>query len=252
VLRKIEILEDYLLLCKKLIHLQKKSSMRLKDKIYIFVTIGLFAISCAPNHIVHKSYKRSLIDTVYHFPSLSYISVIEKGNTGIQNDSLSLVSKAILDSLVLNNSAFKAIRLEIDNSVLLNNTKSEILGIFNAILTSNSITKIDMPPNIKQIIEQNNQRFYMATLIEGFGRKSGNYGKQVAKGIGVGILTLGLYAPVPIKNRIRLMNFIIDKETMKIVYFSSTLPIEKSPTEIKIIDKQYQKIIPPWPSMNRQ
>lgn len=178
--------------------------------------------------------------------------MIEKGNTGIQNDSLSLVSKAILDSLVLNNPAFKAIRLEIDNPVLLNNANSEILSIFNAILTSNSITKIDIPQNMKQIIDQNNQRFYMATLIEGFGRKSGNYGKQVAKGIGVGILTLGLYAPVPIKNKIRLMNFIIDKETMKIVYFSSTLPIEKSPTEIKIINKQYQKIIPPWPSMNRE
>ena len=226
--------------------------MLLRDKIYIFVIIGFFAISCAPNHIVHKSYKRSLIDTVCHFPSLSFISVIEKGNTGIQNDSLSMISKGILDSLVLNNQTFKAIGLNIDNALLLNNTKSEILGIFNTILTSNSITKIDIPPYIKQIIEQNNQRFYMATLIEGFGRKSGNYGKQIAKGIGVGILTLGLYAPVPIKNRIRLMNFIIDKESMKIVYFSSTLPIEKSPTEIKIINKQYQKIIPPWPSMNRQ
>lgn len=221
-----------------------------KHIIYIFFLVGIAATSCAPNRIFHKSYNRSLMDTVYHFPSLAWVNIIEKGNHAVLNDSLSVLSGKILDSLIWNDTSIRAIRIEMDDSLVMQNCNIELLGIFNNILETGTISSLSIPPNIRQIIQAGNHRYYMASLIEGFGRKGSNYAKQIGKGIAVGILTLGLYTPVPNKSRTRLMSFIIDKHLMKIIFFSSTIPIEKSPTEIKVIKKEYQKILPPKPVRN--
>jgi hypothetical protein len=218
-------------------------------KFFGILIMGISFMSCVPNTIMHKTYNRKLITSVGHFPSLGHVSIIKFDNEKIYNDSLSTVAKTLLDSIVHNNNSFEVVALKADSADT-QPLNAEVLEIFNTMLTNHSISNIKIPPKIMQIINEHDQRFYMATLIEGFDRTGINYAGQVAESIVVGVLTLGLFSKTPYKKLARVMNFIIDKESMKVIYFSFTNAVEKSPLDIKMINKQYKKIIPPKPASN--
>ena len=99
-----------------------------------------------------------------------------------------------------------------------------------------------MPPILDSVMKSNHQRFALATVVTGFGRKQGNFGNQVAKGIGVGILTLGMYAPVPVKSNSTLYGIILDSDRNEIIFYGKALPVEKSPTDRKVMEQQYKKL----------
>lgn len=147
------------------------------QKIIILIFLGTFVISCAPNTIVHKTYNRKLINSVNHFPSCGHISLIKEGDIKVYNDSLSKVSGKILDSIVRINESFPVVALHLDSIelILFNN---QIIEMFNSILTKNTISTITIPQLILDKMEGYDQRFYMATLIEGFSRSGANYAGQ--------------------------------------------------------------------------
>lgn len=87
-------------------------------------------------------------------------------------------------------------------------------------------------------MKNSNQRFALATVATGFGRRKGNYGGQVAKGAAVGILTLGMAVPTPIKSNLTLYAFIFDVQKNEIAYYKKSLPVEKEPTDENAIEKQ--------------
>ncbi|MGY0408568.1 MAG: hypothetical protein ACWIPJ_09490, partial [Polaribacter sp.] len=70
----------------------------------------------------------------------------------------------------------------------------------------------------------------------------GNYLGQAAKGVVVGVLTLGLFAPIPIKSNLTLHTIIVDSKKNEISFYKSTLPIEEPPTNEIIIKKQLDKL----------
>lgn len=60
----------------------------------------------------------------------------------------------------------------------------------------------------------------------------------MAKGAAIGILTLGMYVPTPIKSNLTLHAFIFDSEKNEITFYKRAMPVEKEPTEPEVINKQ--------------
>ena len=104
------------------------------------------------------------------------------------------------------------------------------LEYFKKIFQQQKLDGIKLTPTIRTVLKENNQRFALLVVSNGFGRRAGNYGAQAAKGVGVGILTLGMYAPVPVKSSLALYAAILDADRDEVIYFSKTIPVEKSPT----------------------
>lgn len=220
------------------------SGMFMKPKYGIFLFFfGL--VSCTgTKRLVDKDVKVSKMSEMAYFEPLAYISIIEKGNRAVDNDSLSAIAAALLDTVIAEYPLFRnKTKMEITDPKLRFRVAAETNNLVNQILATKQIEGIPVPTNIASLIKDEGYKYYMGSIVTGFGRKAGNYGKQVAKAIGVGILTLGMYAPVPLKSSINLFTFIIDAEANKIVYFSRTWPLEESPTNKKTMIKQYKKAV---------
>lgn len=57
--------------------------------------------------------------------------------------------------------------------------------------------------------------------VSGFSRTSGSYALGVAKGVLIGVLTLGMFYTVPIGSSTSVHLAIVDKASMKVIYFDS-------------------------------
>lgn len=211
------------------------------------IFISAFAImfnSCVTNKYLTSTTKPSQITSLDYFEPISYIHLIEKKNDPIFNDSLSFQSKMKLDSVIIQNKK----KLKIKNKLVINSEslkdklEREISFLIQTADRNNSVEGIKLTPAIDSIMKSNNQRFALATVSSGFGRRKGNYGGQVAKGIGVGILTLGLYTPVPIKSNLTLYGIIFDSQKNEIAFYRKTNPVEKSPTEKVELEKQLHNL----------
>lgn len=92
------------------------------------------------------------------------------------------------------------------------------------------------------IVKNENQRYALCLITSGFERRKGNYGNQIAKGIGIGLLTLGMYTTAPIKSNTSLYAMIYDAERSHVVFYNHIPLIEKSPTDKKNLDKLYHEL----------
>lgn len=213
---------------------------------YIPLLLGtsLLAMSCGKNKFLTSSVPSDEIARMAYFEPISYIQHVEKGNKGVLNDSLSKVSQYKLDSLIsVNRNKLKiGEKIVIDDDSIRSRIENETAFIIQTAIINKKVEGIALLPTIDSIMENNGERFAMATIISGFGRRKGNYGGQVAKGIGVGILTLGMYAPVPIKSNITVYTVIFDSKRNEIAFYNRNMPIEKSPTDAIIIEKQLLKL----------
>ncbi|MDR6564155.1 MULTISPECIES: hypothetical protein [unclassified Arcicella] len=218
----------------------------MKKIILLFSTILLFA-SCVSHKLINVNSSEIIQATqtknVAYLEPLSFVSLIEKGNKTTPNDSLSLVSKMLLDSIISNNNNFKITqKINILDERTKETVDVELSNIFLSVIRSNKIEGLKLTPIIDSVLKSNKQKFVLATIATGFGRRKGNYGGQIAKAVGIGVLTLGMYAPAPIKANTTLYAIIIDTEKNEIVYFSKGISVEKSPTEREVLEKQYKNL----------
>ena len=202
--------------------------------------IILFIYSCSVNRPLKTSTPTSEILSLSYFDPIAFINYVEKGNKSVPIDSLSAITKHKLDSLMHKHKS----RLRLSNELTFENEISK--SIFNsetgrlaeAITRQRSLNDIKITPVIDSIMEKNNTRFAMSVVAVGFGRRKGNYGGQVAKGIGVGILTLGTVTPVPTKSSLNLYGFIFDSKKDEVTYYNRQIPNkEVSPTDLESIEK---------------
>ena len=88
----------------------------------------------------------------------------------------------------------------------------EIIHLMQHVRAKRKLNAVELTPTLDSIMESRNERYALAFIASGFGRKKGNYGGQVAKGVGLGILTLGLYAPVPGKSNLSIFALVLDSQ----------------------------------------
>ena len=208
---------------------------------YLFLATTMLALaSCGTNKFLTSSTKSNEIANISYFTPLTYIQYIEKGNKAVLSDSLSAISQFKVDSLL--NAKKATLRLSgkivVHNDTLTQKMEKELAYLVRLISQKKKIEDIPITPTIDSILKSSHQRFALATIATGFGRRKGNYGGQVAKGAAIGILTLGMAVPTPVKSNLTLYAFIFDVQKNEIAYYKRSLPVEKEPTDEKAIEKQ--------------
>lgn len=196
--------------------------------------------SCGASKFLNSSTSPNEIGELNYFEPFSYIQYVEKGNKAILSDSLSNITLTKLDSILLNSKATLPLaeKIVFDNDSIKVRVENELGYLSQVISQRRKLDGIEVTPAIDSILKKNKQRFALATVATGFGRRKGNYGGQVAKGAAIGILTLGMYVPTPIKSNLTLHAFIFDSEKNEITFYKRAMPVEKEPTEPEVINKQ--------------
>lgn len=210
-------------------------------KISLSAISSICLISCATARI-DKTVAPENLRNLGAFETVSLIQYIEKGNQGRPSDSLSQLSTKILDSIIL-----KSDRPKVDKKFELTGTfkkrtEIDILKTISSLRVAKKNDVIKSTPLMDSVVKSQNERFGLCIVNSGFGRKKGNYGKQIAKGVGIGILTLGMYTPVPIKATTSLYALIFDAESSKVIYYYGFPPIEKSPTDTAQLHELYKGV----------
>jgi hypothetical protein len=216
----------------------------MKEKFIGVIILGIIFQSCVTNKYLSSATPTHEVTNIEYFEPYSYIQLIKKGNKSELNDSLSLESKRIIDSVIYSNKNLYKIKnkIIIENSSINEKVENEFSFLIQSAMQKRKLEGMKLTPVIDSILESRNQRFAIGIVATGFGRRKGNYGGQVAKGVVVGVLTLGLFSPIPIKSNLSLYSIIVDSEKNEIAFYKKTLPIEKSPTDPNIIKKQLDKI----------
>lgn len=212
-------------------------------KIVLILCAVILLTSCTSSKLINRAVPGSAIKEPAYFEPLAFVSLIDKGNNGKHNDSISHVSKILLDSVIQQSKNLKVSKkIELTDLKFKEEIDGELAVLIQNIIKTNKIEGVKIPAKIDSILSASNHRFTLATVTSGFGRAKGNYGKQIAKGIGVGVLTLGMYTPVPIKASTTLYVIIFDTQKREIIYYAKSSPIEKSPTDKKALEKLYRTL----------
>ncbi len=199
----------------------------------LLVLCILLLISCGANKALTSTVKPEELSEMAYFEPISYISLVEKGNNPLPSDSLSAVANFRLDSVIQSRSGKYRIskKLIVEDVSAKQKLQEEISRVIRQLSSTKKIKDIPTYPTIDSLMHVHNTRFAMASITHGFGRRKGNYGGQAAKGAAVGILTLGLYAPIPIKSNLSIYTVIFDAEKKEIAYYRQSPVREKSPTD---------------------
>lgn len=211
-------------------------------KLKLLFLFGLISLTSCGTY-KHQTSNRPAdeIKQLHYFSPIAYIHHIEKGNRSAFSDSLSDITRTQLDSILSNNTNLRtSTKIEITDSVSNAKYEEELTSLFNRIMQGQQVETLDIPPTIDSILSINNTDFSLATLSIGFGRKKGNYTGQAAKAIGVGILTLGMYAPIPVKSNLSVYALIFDAKNNNVAFYRRTPVKEESPTDPTALYEQLE------------
>ncbi len=175
---------------------------------------------------------------------VSDIFYIEKGNKGEAVDSLGLVSSELWLAVINANKG------RLPNPRILSKLShddrayysSEVKQMFIKAEDKKNNSSLKLSPYFFKLMEENNSRFLMLSYLNGFTRRKGNMGGQMAKSIGLGVLTMGMYTQIPYKASSNLYVLIVDKETSKIAFCKKSFVPEKEPLDYKILQKQFNQV----------
>jgi len=174
----------------------------------------------------------------------SYISMIKKGNRGQLDDSISAVSKQMNINVIKGFNGQIPITGDIfltDSAI--NKTLEEEYE--NLILTADrnkNITNLRITPTLDKVLEANNTRFGLIVICTGFTRIKGNYGKEIAKGAALGILTLGMYYQTPVKAYSTIYAMIVDSKEDNVAFYRKSFKQNMKPLDQSVLTNQYKKI----------
>ncbi|WP_369048288.1 hypothetical protein [Tenacibaculum sp. UWU-22] len=215
----------------------------LKTILILFVVL-LFQNCATGNKYLSSETSISDVSNLDYFEPYSYIQLIKKGNKAQLNDSLSIETKNKLDSIITFNKNLYKIKkkLNINDALVNKKIENELSSLIQTAIQKRKLKGIKLTPVIDSVLESKNQRFALGIVATGFGRRKGNYTGQSAKAVAVGVLTLGLFAPIPIKSNLSLYSIIVDSEKNEITFYKNTLPVEKSPDDPNVIKKQLDKL----------
>lgn len=207
------------------------------------LSLGVIFIGCGTNVPQKSNLNSSEIDSLYafHLPSLIY--TIAKGNksefNAFYSDYSLSIRKMVFDDIKPGNSV-KVLPVEYSGDY-----KKINRYLWNVIVEMEQKKKINgivLSDSILNFMEQKNIQYALVTFNSGFSREKGNLNKQVAKGIGVGLLTLGMAMPVPVKANTQTICYIIDRKNRNIAFYKKVSE-ELEPLKFKNLQSQYRSLL---------
>ena len=211
---------------------------------FFVILLGFGLVSCTATKPLTSTVKPNEINDIKLLEPYSYISMIKKGNRGEIDDSISALSKQLNISILKNFEEQLPITGDIvlTDSVINNNLEKEYEYLVLTADKNKSISNLTITPTLDKVLEVNNTRFGLIVICTGFTRAKGNYGKEVAKGAAMGILTLGMYYQTPIKSHSTIYVMIVDSEEDNIAFFRKSFIQNKEPLDQSVLESQYRKI----------
>lgn len=215
--------------------------------ILLATVIGAVSLSsCGTAGYLASGYNVDAIKDVILFEPVSKIETIGKGEITVTNDTASVASKDLLlqtvkeyDSGININSVYEP---EGDEEIV----RKGVESLYSQLLHSQGGTfktaSFVVPQSLDEIIERTGNRYGMAVYSYGFSRTGGNYAAQIAKGLGLAILTLGSVYTVPYKDKSNIHIFIIDSEQDCVAWHNHDIGADYNPLKQKHIEKQFKRI----------
>jgi len=206
--------------------------------------IYFFLSSCTTTKPLVSDISPTEVTDLKLLEPFSYISMIKKGNRGEIDDSISSESRQLVIKVIED---FKP-KIPLTGEIILsdttvrNNLEKEFETLIRTAERTKSISNLKITPVIDKVLEANNVRFGLITVTTGFTRIKGNYGKQVVKGAGLAILTLGMYYQTPIKAYSTVYAMIVDSKQDNVSFFRKSFLQDKEPLDESILVKQYRDI----------
>ncbi len=200
--------------------------------------------SCTTTKLLTSNVNPVEIKDLKLLEPFSYISKIEKANRGKLDDSVSILSRQLIIKVLGNLKGQIPLTGDIilSDSTVKKNLEKEIESLCLSADKTKSISNLKLTPTIDKILEANETRFALITVGTGFTRVKGNYGKQVAKGAALGILTLGMYYQTPIKAYSTIYSMIVDSKENNISFYRKSFLQNKEPLDENVLTKQFRDI----------
>ncbi|MDB5233635.1 MAG: hypothetical protein JWR44_628 [Hymenobacter sp.] len=111
-------------------------------------------------------------------------------------------------------------------------------------LESHRKRPLPMPaPWLDSLLTARKQRYCLLSYAWGFTRTASNYRGQVAKSLGIGLLSMGMIVPSADKASTRVGVFIYDAQQHAVVYYKSSWPAEKDPLAGVVIDRELTELL---------
>jgi len=209
-----------------------------------FLIFGVLLSCTTTSKMLVSDRSPSYIKKLDYFEPITLIHLIKEKNKSQASDSLSILTKYQVDSILSTRSRFKIgkqLQAE-EKDYEKQKLNRELIAMTNYAIQQNSVKGMDIPETVKTVMEKNGSDFALTVVVNGFTRAEGNYGKQVGKGIGVGLLTLGLYTPVPIKANSTVHFLICDKQKNNIALYRRSF-VEKNPVNPVILSEQIDNVL---------
>ncbi len=204
----------------------------------------LLLSSCTATKPLTSSVKSTEVTDLKLLEPYSYISMIKKGNRGELDDSISAISKNLIIEIFTTNNQ----PIPLSGNIFLSDSSinRELEKEFELLILfadrNRTITNLNITPTLDKVLEANQTRFGLIVVCTGFTRVKGNYGKEIVKGAAIGILTLGMVVPTPVKAYSTLYAMIVDSEKNNVAFYRKSYLQDAEPVDKSILEKQYSKI----------
>ena len=218
-------------------------------KVNLFLLITVLFVSCNTTRFLTSNVKPHEIIEMLKIQPFSYISLVEQGSQGVFNDSISNEAQIVLNETL---ESFRGrIRLApidmiLTDSAELSWLEKEIEYLIISAERNRNVKNIAIPPFIESLLTASGQRFGLIIVQHGFTRTRGNYAGQIAKQIGIGILT-GLLTGVahvqtPMKSGSTLYAIIVDNQNKNIAFYNKSFIQNREPTDEATITRHLNEV----------
>jgi len=215
------------------------------NRIKLFLWVIILCSSCSTSKMLTSDVKPVEVTEMLKIEPFSYISLIETGNKSIYNASISSQANTVLNESL--ERLTRQLRLpskgiKVNDSFERKKLENEINYLVLSAERNRNIKNIGITPMIDSLLRVNNMRFGLIIIQSGFTRAKGNYGGQVAKGVGLGILTMGMYVQTPVKSSSAIYAMIVDNKNKNVAFYNKSVLQDEEPTEEETITQQLYNI----------
>ncbi|MCX6328382.1 MAG: hypothetical protein NTZ85_02550 [Bacteroidia bacterium] len=215
-----------------------------------FIIIIFVLSSCSTSKMLTSNLRPNEVTDLLYLEPVSHISLIEHGNIGILNDSLSDNSKQLLNNIVhdFKNNISLTGEIILTNNAIKLRLEKEIEHLYLTANNLKSISNIKITPVIDSLLESNNKRFGLITVASGYTRTQSNYEAHQAihtMGWATHILTKGIFPIFPpgatnaFSSTLYVM--IVDANQNNIVFYRKSGK-GCDPTDKNVLTNQFRKI----------
>lgn len=212
-------------------------------KFFHLTVVVLIFSSCTTTKPLTSKVQPKDVSDIQNFETLSFITLIEGGNRGKFNDTLSRKSKEIFLEVL---TTFKSLPLTgnifSSDTIVQKRIEREIEFLCVSADRQRSISGINLTPVLDSLLEISGKRFGLITITTGFTRTKRNYGGQVAKGAAMAIITLGMFYQTPIKANSTVYAMILDSKDNNVAFYRKSFLQDKEPLDKSVLTKQIQKL----------